>query len=278
MPLVRAARKAEEARIWMASVLGPRDWPSALLLAIFRTRPPVGPGTIARWARRLFVPVWIRPRRLNGLRLRIDPASMSQFTIYEEVLIGNAYDLDLLAFTPDAVIDCGAFEGYFSLLARARYGEVPIIAFEPNAENFAGLVANIGGNGLSIDARASAVSVRDGVAQFSGDGCGGRITAGGDGQSAAVPLVDLRRVIAELGPSRLLMKIDVEGEEQVILPQILGALPRTCALFFEWHHGADLFDRAVALLERAGFSVEERRRVVQPDSGETFIDAFAQRA
>jgi len=262
----------------MASALGPRDWPAALLLAIFRTRPPVGNGMIARVARRLFAHVWIRPRRLNGLRLRIDPASMSQFTIYEEVVIGNAYDLDLLAFTPDAVIDCGAFEGYFSLLARARYGDVPIVAFEPNAVNFEGLLANIGGNGLSIDARASAVSVRDGVGQFAGGGCGGRLTGAGDAQSVGVPLVDLRRVIAELEPSRLLMKIDVEGEERVILPELLGALPRTCAMFFEWHHGAELFEAAVALLERAGFSVTERRRVVQPDTGATFIDAFAQRA
>lgn len=277
MPFTRVARKAGEARIWLGSVLGPFDWPAALLLAVFRTRPPLGNGPIDRTARRLFSYVWIRPRLLGGLRLRIDPTRMSHFTIYEEVLIDNAYDLDMLGFTPDAVIDCGAFEGYFSLLASARYGKLPIIAFEPNAENFAGLVANIGGNHLTIDARAAAVSTRDGVALFAGSGCGGRLADGGD-QSVGVPLVDLRRVIAELNPERLLLKIDVEGEEQVILPAIIPGLPGTCAMFFEWHHGADLFHRIATTLEASGFTVHQRRHVVQPDTGETFIDAFAQRA
>lgn len=267
MPLTRVARKAGQARIWLQSVLGPLDWPSALLLSVFRTRPP-------RW----FSHIWIRPRLLKGLWLRIDPTRMSHFTIYEELLIENAYDLDLLRFTPDAVIDCGAFEGYFSLLASARYGHVPIVAFEPNAENFKGLVANIGGNRLSIEPRASAVSIRDGVAQFAGGGCGGHLTGAGGAESVGVPVVDLRRAIAGLNATHLLLKIDVEGEEQVILPEIIGSLPRICAIFFEWHHGADSFRRVAATLEASGFSVAERRRVVQPESGEVFIDAFAQRA
>ena len=93
-----------------------------------------------------------------------------------------------------------------------------------------------------------------------------------------MPVVDLRRVMAGLNATRLLLKIDVEGEEQVILPEIIGGLPRTCAIFFEWHHGADSFQRIAATLESSGFSVAERRRVVRPESGEMFIDAFAQRA
>ena len=31
--------------------------------------------------------------------------------IYEEMFIEGAYDLDLVAFVPDAIVDCGAFEG-----------------------------------------------------------------------------------------------------------------------------------------------------------------------
>jgi FkbM family methyltransferase len=277
LPFSRVARKANQTLVWLRSVRSPLDWPAAIALAMFRTRPPQGDGPIDRAIRWLLPHVWIHPKLLGGLRLRIDPSRMSHFTIYEELLIENAYNLDLLKFVPDVVIDCGAFEGYFALLARAKFGAMPLVAFEPNPENFKGLVANVKGNGLSFDTRASAVSTRDGEAMFAGGGCGGHLTRNGKDRSVRVPLENLRRVIGELGPKRLLLKIDVEGEERAILPDILPSLPQACAMFFEWHHGPDSFHDAVTMLERSGFSVDARRSVVQADTGETFIDAFAQR-
>jgi predicted RNA methylase len=108
----------------------------------------------------------VRPKQLHGLSIRLDPAQLSQFVIYEEVFVEGVYDLDRVSFTPDAIVDCGSFEGYFSLLARARFAAAPIVAFEPNARNLEGLRANVARNHLDIDVRAEAVSNRDGIATF----------------------------------------------------------------------------------------------------------------
>lgn len=269
-------RKLTQLRSWGGSVLGPADWPGVVVLTIFRTRPPTGLGVVHRVARQLFPFVWIRPKALRGYGLRLNPSRMSQFVIYEEVFIDNAYDLEKVAFQPDTVIDCGAFHGYFTLCAKARFGGATVLAFEPNAENFGCLLANIAANDLAVDLRNEAVSTNDGEAQFSGAGCGGRLVADGDTNSVRVRTCDLRRVLTDLAPERLLLKMDIEGEEQSLLPWLLAVMPRQCALFVEWHHGESGFQDAVRMLEAAGFSVERKRTMVD-DAGVAFIDAFAQR-
>ena len=274
--MTRVSRKLRQVRAWTASVRGLSDWPAALLLGLFRTRPPVGDGLVDRSMRRMLPYIWIRPRTLSGWRLRINPSRMSQFVIYEEVFMAHTYDLSQVSFVPDAVVDCGAFEGYFSLLAKARFPAAPVIAFEPNAENFAGLQANIAANRLPIEARRDAVSTVDGEAVFVGGGCGGHLAAEGEADGmGVVATCDLRRVLVELAPSRLLLKLDIEGEEQPLIPAILRVLPPTCAIFFEWHHGDASYQTVAGLMRDAGFAVERNRTLV--DNGITFIDAFAHR-
>jgi FkbM family methyltransferase len=201
---------------------------------------------------------------------------MSQFVIYEEVFMARTYDLAHVAFVPDAVVDCGAFEGYFSLLAKARFPGAPVVAFEPNAENFEGLQANIDANRLDVNARNEAVSTVDGEASFVGEGCGGHLAEAGEaGRTNTVTTRDLGKVLAQLAPERLLLKLDVEGEERALIPAVLHVLPPRCAIFFEWHHGDDSFQQIAGLMRDAGFAVERHRIMV--DDGVTFIDAFAQR-
>lgn len=274
--MTRISRKLQQVRTWVRSANGPADWPAAVLLGVLRTRPLTGDGLVDRGLRRLFPFIWIRPRLLSGLRLRINPTRMSQFVIYEEVFMDRTYDLGHVTFMPDAIVDCGAFEGYFSLLATARFPGAPVIAFEPNAENFAGLLANIQANRLDVDARCEAVSTADGQALFTGEGCGGHLAgAEAAGQAGTVATCDLRRVLAQIASTRLLLKLDVEGEERSLIPAILQQLPPQCAVFFEWHHGDESFQQVAGLMRGGGFVVERHRTMV--DGGVTFIDAFAQR-
>jgi FkbM family methyltransferase len=273
--MTRVSRKLRQMRTWAGSVTGPAGWPAALLLGFFRTRPPSGSGPVDRGLRRVFPYIWVRPRLLSGWRVRINPSRMSQFVIYEEVFMARTYDLAHVAFVPDAIVDCGAFEGYFSLLAQARFPGAPVIAFEPNAENFDGLRANIEANRLDVDARSQAVSTVDGQALFVGEGCGGHLAGAAAAGAKTVTTCDLRRVLAQLGSNRLLLKLDIEGEEQSLIPAVLGRLPQQCAIFFEWHHGGESFSQVADLLTGAGFAVERHRTMV--DDGATFIDAFAQR-
>ncbi len=271
----RIERKLAEVQRWVDSVESVVDWPAAIALAMFRTRPAAGHGLIARIARSLFPYFWVGPDCLHGLRVRIDPADLSQFVIYEEVFIDRVYQMDRVGFVPDAIVDCGAYQGYFSLLAHARFSTATIVAFEPNDRNYEGLVANINRNQLAIDPRAEAVSTSDGTATFSGGGCGGRLTTA-DVDAVVVKVTDLRRVIAELQPQRLLLKLDIEGEEARLLPALLPALPSRCAIFFEWHHGADAYHHAAAVLAAHHFTTTLTREN-RVDGDTVFIDAFAQR-
>lgn len=282
--LVRIERKLVEMQRWVDVVGSIADWPSAMTLAMFKTRPPKGAGFLPRWFRQVFPQIWIRPAKLGGLSVRVDPSEPSHFVIFEEVFMKRVYDLDAIGFTPTTIVDCGAFEGHFSLLAAARFPGTPIIAFEPNTRNMAGLRANLARNHLAVDARAAAVSTWDGTADFSGAGCGGHLGPP-NATSVTVPVINLCRVIAELEPDRLLLKLDVEGEEATLLPALLPVLPRQCAIYFEWHHGRDTFDQLVSTLAAHGFvTTSTRLRELPPPASAdeineftVFIDAFAQR-
>ena len=273
--LTRIERKFAEVQRWVDAVGSLADWPAAVLLAMFRTRPAAGHGIAARWSRRLFPHIWIRPAKLGGWAVRIDPSDTSQFVIFEEAFFEEVYRLDAVRFTPDAIIDCGAFEGYFSLLAASRFPGVPIIAFEPDRRNLEGLNANAKRNYLAIDIRAAAVSTMDGTASFAGGGCGGRL-ASPAAESIVVPVLDLRRLLSELKAERLLLKLDIEGEEATLLPAILPVLPMQSAIFFEWHHSSEEYQSMVSLLAEHGFatSLTRQNRV---DDRTTYVDAFAQR-
>jgi FkbM family methyltransferase len=273
--LIRLERKLAEIQRWVDSVGTIADWPAAFVLALFRTRQASGDGVVARACRRLFPHISVRPARLPGLWVRINPDEISPFVVYEEVFVEGGYDLSLCPFTPDLVIDCGAFEGYFSMLAAVRFPEARILAFEPGERNRETLRANVERNRLAIDVRAEAVSNRDGSAVFSGIGCCGRLgDSAGDG--VIVPVVDLGRLIRDANPQRLLLKLDIEGEEATLLPALLPVLPPQSTVFFEWHQGREEYRRAVELLAAAGFTTTMTRENVASDVT-VYIDAVATR-
>ena len=250
-------------------------WPAAVLLAILRTRPPVGDGAVARTVRWLLPRLRIRPSALSGLWIAIDPSQPAQFVVYDEVFIKRVYDLALVGFEPDLIVDCGAFEGYFSLLARARFPHVPIVAFEPDPLNFEGLSRHVTQRpDLLIDARRLAVSTLDGDLPFAGGGCGGRLSE--TDAAVRVQVQDLRRVVGEMNPQRLLLKMDIEGEEARLLPALLPTLPRCSALFVEWHHGRESYDRLASELIDRGFATSVVRE--HEYAGLIYLDVFAQRA
>ena len=273
----RWLRKWTTIRRWLLSSHGIQDWPAAFLLSLFRTRPPIGKSLCARLSNWLFPNLRVRPKRLNGYEVSVSPSNFANLIIYEEIFLTSAYDLSLVKFAPDVVIDCGAYEGYFTLLAKAHFETVRCIAFEPNRDNYHKLLLNFKLNNIEdVDARNEAVSVCRGKRAFSGSGFGGHLTCDETrAESGSVTVSDLRDFVE--GSQRLLVKIDIEGEEKVVLPAALDTLPATCAIFFEWHHGEDDYLRMEESLKRAGFSTLRLRTWVPGDDGIVFIDAFAQR-
>ena len=84
-------------------------------------------------------------------------------------------------------------------------------------------------------------------------------------------LVDLPTLLSRRCPERLLLKLDVEGEETHIVPALFDVLPREAAVFFETHHGETGWGWAKQQFTGQGFAVERRRSISR------YTDGFALR-
>jgi FkbM family methyltransferase len=243
-------------------------------------------ATPARWGGRVLRRLGIerlrlRPRRLEGYEVAVDPADGGHTCVVEEFFIPPvACELALVTFEPPVVIDCGAHIGLFTLLARRRFPAAAITAFEPNPDNLPWLRDNLRTNGVSgVDVVPAAVWTSAGRAAFqftAGQSESGRLVepGGGPGETRAatdVPLVDLPAFVRGLTSSSLLLKLDVEGAEEWLIPALVPVLPRRCAIFFETHRGAAGWEIARGALAAEAFDV---RLLGQRD---VFRDGFAVR-
>ncbi|HVT73096.1 MAG TPA: FkbM family methyltransferase [Lacunisphaera sp.] len=192
----------------------------------------------------------------GGQRIALDLTRADEVMIFEEIFVDHTYPLEKIPFIPDTVVDCGAYAGMFTLLARARFPAARFQAFEPEPRNVARTRANFSLNGAPVELIPAAVGVRDGVIHFSGSGFGGHITANGGTDGIEVPLVSLARHLRELRPERLLLKLDVEGAEREILPDILPILPEDTTIFLETHHPEEECHRYLQPFLAAGFEHE----------------------
>jgi len=242
-------------------------------------------ATPARWGSRVLLGLGVtrlrlHPRRLDGYELAVNPSDSGHTCVVEEFFVPPvACDLALVEFEPAAIIDCGAHIGVFTLLARRRFPSAAITAFEPNPANVEWLRENLRRNGaIGVDLVPAAVSTRDGRAafQFTPDVSeSGRLADDGahpaTGGRTDVDVVDLPAFVWRQAPSSLLLKLDIEGEEERLVPALLPALPRGCAIFFETHRGGAGWDAVAAVLAAGGFSVQLLRE------RDVFRDGFAVR-
>jgi FkbM family methyltransferase len=165
-----------------------------------------------------------------------------------------------------------------------------LIIFEPNQNNMEWIRRQVQLNALKIEAVQAAVSVREGEALFQD-----RVSYSGhlvDEPTSSVPeyevwkskvlgqprgryavrVVDLAAMLSQRRPDRLLLKLDVEGEETRIIPALFDVLPREAAVFFETHDGQAGWDATSRQFRDHDFVVERRRSIF-----DYFIDGFALR-
>ena len=209
---------------------------------------------------RVIPPIWLRPAVLGGMQLAIKPTDSSQAVIFDEVFIDLNYDLGKLRFTPDLILDCGAHIGLFSLLAAAVFPNAKIIAFEPNPNNVRLIRKQIAKNSLGIELIESPVSTQVSDRYFwQGNSHNGHLLQG-ENQAAIgykVRTVDLPAMLRGFKPARLLLKLDVEGEEESLFPALAPIFPPECAIYFETHAGREGWDKARCTLEGCGFLVQQ---------------------
>ncbi len=219
-------------------------------------------GAISRIGRILFPEIAVRPSLLDGLTLHLDPSDLSHLAVADEFFLQKVYDLSLVSFTPDLILDCGAHIGMFALLAASRFPKSKLIAFEPDPENCRWLRRQIEENHMAIEVVEAAVSTSEGEVSFeAGQGCGSSLSVGSSPSSRAIRVkaVDLAGYISKSSCEKLLLKLDVEGTEESLLPKIVNMLPQNTFLFFETHGGEASWDRLSGILEEHGFVTKVTR-------------------
>jgi FkbM family methyltransferase len=247
-------------------------------------------GRFSFVTRQLFPELVVRPSLLGGLKVALNPADPSHIAVFNEFFFENNYDLGLIPFTPDQIFDCGGHIGLFSLLVHSRYPKAHQIIFEPNMDNMEWIRRQARLNALNIEVVQAAVSIREGEALFED-----RVSYSGhlvDEPTTSIPkhqgwisemlgeprgryavrVIDLAAILAQRRPERLLLKLDVEGEEIRIIPTLFDVLPRQAAVLFETHHGQADWDWASRQFTEHGFVVERQRSI-----GDYFINGFALR-
>jgi FkbM family methyltransferase len=254
--LSRVRRRLSQVLRFAASAYGWRDLPSACLAGLARESPFTRATTMTRLAGMTFPSLGIRPSALDGGRVWLDTNDLGQLVSYEEVFVDGCYDLNRVPFEPSMVVDCGAHVGFFSVLAAVTFPETKIIAIEPNPDNCVQLRRQCERFGSRISVLEAAVAVEDGTSRFEAEfSNSGRLVAGASFKSVSVKTISLGRMLAEIREP-LLLKMDVEGEEQTLLQYCLPECRRPVALLLEAHHGSSARSEYTTLLQKYGFTVD----------------------
>ena len=218
-----------------ASVFGSRDW-------VIAVRTPCGPA-----------------------RLVFDPQQTAELAVVDELLPGRVY---IAKNHANVFLDCGAFRGISTIYLQDQAKAARVVAFEPQVDNFAVLSRRLSKQLPMATFVNAAVGQANGEALFDGNGVGGSISTSG----SPVRMVRVRDEIRCMDKDVLLLKIDIEGGERDLLPDLQSALPGNCTIFLETHFAEKTAEALLAPLRKSGFSCQEVRRHQEAVSGVQFID------
>ena len=159
----------------------------------------------------------------------------------------------------DCVFDIGANSGYYTLLASRYVGRTgSVFSFEPLPHNLAILRDQIRLNGANnVTVVPAAVSDREGTARFSPGQSPlmGRLTATGEIEVETVTVDGIVQGGVARAPQ--VMKIDVEGSEELVLNGASDTLQRIRPIILLAGHSTAIQRRCVSILESHGYCVQE---------------------
>lgn len=214
----------------------------------------------------------LRHQYFKYMLLEHDLLDNFEMAICREFFIEHTYDLKKLQFIPDQIIDCGAYRGFFSLLALSHFPSSIITAIEAHPVNYERIKKQLEHNNIrSVELVHGAISnsANEFITLFF-EGSSGSLenSFSTKGEHVPVKTVSLEQFIHH---NKLLLKIDIEGAELDFFPGIIHRLPPTCAVFIETHDGWNSLSEIKNVFIENGFSFEIVNEKNQ------FIDSFAQR-
>lgn len=183
----------------------------------------------------------------------VDSASfMSQF---REIFVDEIYRIEPTGHAP-VIYDVGANIGMAVLYLKRLLPAARIVALEADPRIAAILDGNVRQNELGdVTVIAKAAWINDQGVRFSVEGAdGGSIVAAGE--SVTVPSIRLRELLEQESGEIDLLKMDIEGAEVQVVPDLAGVLHKVRNIFVEyhaWNNQNQTLDILLDTLADAGF-------------------------
>lgn len=169
-------------------------------------------------------------------KFKISVVDMKSFIWqYQEIFMNQCYDFNTKSAKP-VIYDCGANIGTSVLFFAQKHPNSIIKAFEPSPSVFEILKSNINKNNIkNVELYQNAVWMKDEELQFNDEGAdNGSIQSLSTGKTVNVQALDFLEIINKEDKIDLI-KIDIEGAENVLLPHIKSAFPKIEKIFIEYH-------------------------------------------
>jgi FkbM family methyltransferase len=185
-----------------------------------------------------------------GVDYRV-PDVASFLSMLDEIY-GNGIYSFVCGTNEPVIVDIGANIGISVNYFLASYPGARIYAYEADPAIFEYLRHNVDTGNAHVELINQAVWHEDTCLRFAQEGAdGGRLSMNGGIEVAAV---DVRKVV---GNRRIdLLKIDIEGAEETVLPACVGSLENVERIFLEYHSRPGRpqgFGQIASILNDAGF-------------------------
>lgn len=182
-----------------------------------------------------------QPTEINfyGKKIKIVDA-LTFLGSYKEIFLSEIYKFTSIK-EDIIIIDCGANIGLATIYFKIHFPQAKIVAFEPDPNIFKALKQNASAFGDdNIFCRNEAVANQDATLNFWLEGGhSGMITNDTDGKKTApVKAIRLKSFLSGF-ENITFLKIDIEGEEINVIPDIAEELKKVDYLFLEYHSFID---------------------------------------
>ena len=152
-------------------------------------------------------------------------------------------------FAPEEIHDCGANIGGFSIFAAKKFPQSKLICFEPDRDNLELLKRNLELNGIHAEIHECGVWNKAGVLYYHPSSS---ITGQVSEEKSDFPIPVQRLNVTT---SHSWVKMDIEGSEYIVIPDMLSRTPLPKFLSLELHYfnlkGRDIVDA----LEKNNYSL-----------------------
>lgn len=194
--------------------------------------------------------------RMNGMEIRF-PDAASFLSTYREIFVKGIYAFPFSGEAP-VILDLGANIGLSVIYFKMLYPGAKVIAYEADPQIFSYLETNVHGNGfMDVELINRAAWHENGTLRFSPEGAdGGRVTQDYTGKQIEVQAVDIAEVLRTHHFD--LLKMDIEGAEELVLPACREGLADIPFIFVEYHSRigqCQRLDHIFKVLVDAGYRV-----------------------